>query len=536
MPTLLSLLFLTDRRVRRDRRGGLIGSVLPLISSVPVVDPDAAERSGHGLAYAGAGSLVQSIQSIRAVLEGRMARGEGAFALTGVGGGSGTTSAAVGLASSVALSGNKVLLIDLAWLQKPSGQGNDDQATRNGLGIDGVIEELGYLEDEDREALLLADDEAGVGFAALLSGKSLRRSIIETRVDGLNVLSAMGRAEKLREQWAGRVSSRWLSKLLEVARRGGYDAVLIDAGSAAGSVEGMLGCAAADAVVIVVSNDQTQAEYQKAVGRLQIVGATVIGTVLNRSGARRRHASADVSLSRKSASPGRTAGSGIFAAALEARTGGEQPTTGHAPLPHDDPAGPQNRPESPLAAPADGSVDSKPDTLETLAAALASPPAAAAPAIPPGVDPFDEPPAEATPTPLRLAPRKRAVTPGDVPLPSALDQIRSEASRNPESLEELLNRPPQRSDADADDSSSTRDALDRAIDIHVADDVMDQLVDHAIRNARRPERPPTVPSPAVTAADDDQGGSESESLSESDSERETQASLQSAEADPSAGR
>ena len=488
LPWLLTLGFLTDAKVRRDPGGGLVGSDLPHLSSVPVVR-DAADAAAPETADA-PGSLIQSLQSIRAVIESRLAAGDFSIALTGVGPGSGTTSSAVGLATAIAQTGSRLLLVDLAWLQKPAGRGDDEQATRQGLGIDGVIEALGYLEDEDREALMLAEGEAEAGFAALLAGKSLRRSVIQTRVAGLDVLSTMGRARTLRDQWAGRVSSRWLSKLLDVARRGGYDALLIDAGSAAGSVEGMLGCAAADAVVVVVSNDQTQSEFQKAVSRLQIVGARVIGTVLNRSGSRRRLADPSTKSGRGAFQPARTTGSGIFAAALESRHRDAPSASGHAPLPHDDPAGPQHRPEHPLAE-----ADEEP---RDAAATSPAPPAAAAvdplrsktfprvdpdtPPIPAGVDPFDEPPAEAGPTPLRLAPRRRPSA--DARAEASADTPRSKTEPDPSDdsgplLDDL---------ALGDSPHQVRPALE----VHVADDVMDQLVNHAIRTARRPERPPTT--------------------------------------------
>ena len=526
LPCLLTLGFLTDAKVRRDRAGGLVGSSLPLITAVPVVDP-LADRDA-GVTDASPGSLVQSIQSIRAVIESRLAAGEFSVALTGVGPGSGTTSSAVGLATSIAQTGSQVLLVDLAWLQKPAGRGDDDQAARAGLGIDGVIEELGYLEDEDREALMLADQEAEVGFGALLAGKSLRRSAVQTRVPGLTVLGAMGRAKTLREQWAGRVSSRWLSKLLEVARRGGYDAVLIDAGSAAGSVEGMLGCAAADAVVVVVSNHQTQSEFQKAVGRLQIVGATVVGTVLNRSGTRRRGSDAATASRPQPAAPGRTTGSGIFAAALESRRVGDESAagsaSGYAPLPHDEPAGPQDRPEHPTADPGTAARD------EAEAQPAASPPSDEAkpralprvdpdlPPIPAGVDPFDEPPAEAGPTPLRLAPRRRLGA-DTSPTPTGRQAQDAQPSNDSKPDSDTA------TETDRDHNAATEDevlgplteagaARRPALEVHVADDVMDQLVDHAIRTARRPERPPSA-----EAGEDDAALQHAESEADSSTPR-----------------
>jgi Mrp family chromosome partitioning ATPase len=424
--------FLLDPRVRRAAGGeALVGSNLPLLSSVPVVEESAGPAGDDAEPSTG----VASIQSIRAVLEAQAAGGRSSFALTGVGAGSGTTSVAVGLAASMALAGGRVLLVDLAWMQKPAGTDTDDEATRRGLGVDGVIDELGYLEDEDRELIALGED-AETGFGALLNGRPLRRCVVTTRLPGLAVLGAMGRGASLRDRWAGRVSSRWLTKLIEVARRGGYATVIFDTGSAAGSVEGMLGCAAADGTLLVVSNDQPQSDYDKAVHRLRLVGATVIGTVLNRTGARRRGAGRG---RLGVAATGSTTGSGIFAAAIEARSGGrDDAASDAAPLPQLHEA--QASHTDPSAA--------------VPHATTAEVPIAA------GVDPIDEPPTRPGPTPAR--------------------------------------RPPATS-RDAADAADAEQAPAASPQVHVTDDVMDQLVDHAIRTARRSPRSAEAPGDAPTA-------------------------------------
>jgi len=453
------VVFVLDKRVRRSRDGGLVGSSVPVLGAVPTTtdrDPDSLSVSDDQPME------VASIQAVRAVLESKMQPGDGsatpggAFAVTGITAGSGATSVAVGLAASMALSGSRVLLVDLAWLQKPAGTGTDDDAARQGLGIDGVIEELGYLDDEDREAIALAneDDAYEVGFGAILRGVSLRRSVVQTRVAGLSVLSAMGRAEALRAEWAGRVSSRWLSKLMDVARRGGYTATILDAGSATGSVEGMLGCAAADGTVVVVSGGQTQADYDKAVTRLRLINATLLGTVLNRSDAKRLDPKQAARDHARLAAAGGTTGSGIFAAAIEARSGSGLIQSGSglitAPLPRVEDDAPPTEPKT------DG---------------------ADLTALSPGVDPFSEPPAEVKPTPLRQPP----AAPSPVPSPVSDPTATPAADHLLASFEDSAEHPR--------DTSSEPDPNPDP-EIHVADDVMDQLVDHAIRAAERP-RPPS---------------------------------------------
>lgn len=470
---LCSVVFVLDKRVRRSRDGGLIGSAVPVLGAVPTTR-DQAVRPGEQPME------VASIQAVRAVLESKLrpdreANGSadaeppgGAFAVTGIAAGSGATSVAVGLAASLALSGSRVLLIDLAWLQKPAGQGTDEDAARSGLGVDGVIEELGYLDDEDREAMALADegDDSDVGFGAILRGVSLRRSVVETRVAGLSVLSAMGRAEALRAEWAGRVSSRWLSKLMDVARRGGYTATILDAGSATGSVEGMLGCAAADGTVVVVSGGQTQADYDKAVTRLRLVGATILGTVLNRSDAKRLGGKP----SARATTAGGTTGSGIFAAAIEAQSGSGLVHGGSglitAPLPRveDDAFS--------IAKPSVGLDPANNSSAFAPANSAADPMSIAA-----GVDPFSEPPAEVQPTPSRQPPGRSASV-DRLSSTSPADGEPPAAPATPASTVSGETPPP-----------SSESPEDAAPEIHVADDVMDQLVDHAIRAAQRP-RPP----------------------------------------------
>ncbi|MEO1237411.1 MAG: hypothetical protein AAFX76_11545 [Planctomycetota bacterium] len=455
----LGLVFALDRRVRRTADGKLIGSSLPVLGAMPTLsgaaDSRDAEVGGGGFDE---GGEVRSIQGLRAILEARLAANDtrrrvgsdgeprlseaqggipgagGAFAVTGVAAGSGATSVAVGLAVSMALSGTRVLLIDLAWLQKPAGGGSDDEATRDGLGVDGVIEELGYLEDEDRERLALGDEAAAAGFGAMLGGASLRRSVVQTRIENLAVLSAMGRGAALRKRWAGRVSSRWLGKLYEVSRRGGYTATLIDAGSATGSVEGMLGCAVADGTVVVVSGEQTQPAYAKAVNRLRVVGASVIGTVLNRHDGLGRRPGAVA----RARAAGGTSGSGIFAAAVEARSGSAGGgDTGGVPLPRIDDVGSE---------------------AETV------------------LEAGGEPPTQVGPTPTRVPPRSG----GSVETPPADTAGLAEA---------LAGGPPPEVPPEAPPEASpglSPEALPPELEIEVADDVMDQLVDHAIRAAQRP--------------------------------------------------
>lgn len=365
------LWFLSDRRVRRTRHGELVGNPTPLLGTVPVMDQ--SQASGDNAAP----GPVESIDAVRAVLEARIESGDHAFAVAGVTAGSGASSIAVGLAVSMAMAGQRVLLVDLSWLQTPTDTPTPGTDTQAGRGVDGVIDELGYLDDEDRERLALSqydldesddiDPVAQGGFTALLAGAPLDQSVLETRLPRLSVLSALGRGQALRHAWTGRLSSKWLRRLVDVCRDSGY-VMVIDAGAADGGVEGVLTCAAADGALVVVTSRETQAGFVRCTSRLKLVGAQVIGTVLNRHGQRRIAAG---NPDRRRIAAGGTRGSGLFAAAIEARRGDDARS---APLPHHDQPAP------------DAAPDADPDAAHHPA------------------DPIDEPPATVQPTPQRKPP------------------------------------------------------------------------------------------------------------------------------------
>ncbi|MEE9404837.1 MAG: hypothetical protein V3V20_08085 [Algisphaera sp.] len=368
------LWFLSDRRIRQTGQGDLAGVEFPLLGTVPVMDGRPLPSGDTNTA------VVDSIDAVRAVIEGRIASGESTFAVTGISPGSGTTSIAVGLSVSLALAGQRILLVDLSWLQKSPGNDDSDTAARQiGLGVDGVIADLGYLEDEDQERIALsnepnADPALAGGFTGLLNGASLKQSVIATRLNHFSVLSALGQGETLRNRWTGRVSSKWLGQLMDVCHQAHY-IVIIDAGSAAGSVEGMLACAAADGAMVVISSQEAQVDFIKAESRLRLVGAHLIGTILNRHGLKRLKTS---NIDQRRVDAGGTRGSGLFAAAIENSRGEEGL---HAALPR--------------------------DLIET------TPPQSSL-----GVDPVDEPDTHAQPTPPRQPPA--SVAPGATPTTSPL--------------------------------------------------------------------------------------------------------------------
>ncbi len=455
---LATLILVSDGRVRPDAAGGLVG----------VEGGDMAE-AGRLLAVVpyqgdggGGGGSGAAVQGLRVVLEGRMARGERSVVVMGVGPGSGATSVTVGSAAALAIGGSRVLLVDLTWLHEAgAGLTGDEEALRRGLGVDGTLAALGYLEDEDREELMLGEGER-VGFGPLLRGGGFRESVVATRLGagggraergGLDVLSAMGAGATLREEFRGRVSSKWVARLLAEAGRSGYEAVVVDGGAVGRGVEGLLAASVADGVVVVVSREESQRAYAAATARLGLVGARVWGSVLNRAGGRGSRRGEGGAGGRRYA--GGSVGSGIFAAAVEAHSGVPR-GSGLISLYADDEADSHGAGDVALThlnEKDDAAAASNGHDVHTVQAV--------------GLDPVDEPEAVARPTPQRTPPR----TP---PRPA-----RREAG--------AAGKPATPPAPECDPAFPT-----------LVEEVMDQMVSRAIRSARRPDPGDDAEPPRVS--------------------------------------
>src|SRR5690606_25008295 len=100
------LALLPDNRMRRTESADLFDPAAPLYGSVPQLSPDDPLGEGADL-------TALAIHEIRGLMQIR-ARQDGAkaFAITSPSRGSGKTSLTVGLASSLALSGTRTLLVD----------------------------------------------------------------------------------------------------------------------------------------------------------------------------------------------------------------------------------------------------------------------------------------------------------------------------------------------------------------------------------------------------------------------------------------
>ncbi len=259
----------------------------------------------------------QSVHQLRAVVESRLSPLSSAkcVALVGGGRGAGVTSLAVGLASSLAVSRTRVLLVDVAGLAHSHDRSADrtpgDAKAHAAAGqrrlLHRALEEVNALEREDAD--LLRDPTAvPVGLPAMLDGSSLQDAVVPTTDGRLSLLPAA----LAMPRHAASMSRRFLQGLLDQARREGYDAVVIDAGAGDARAEAMVAAAAADGAVVIAAPGLEVKKLDAVLARLRVVDAHVLGTVVNDVGPAGRGSLRDPV--RHAAS---TAGSGIFAGVLK---------------------------------------------------------------------------------------------------------------------------------------------------------------------------------------------------------------------------
>lgn len=312
---------LVDDRLRRPDREALANLDAPLVGTVPSIKASKATAVDSDL-------TALSIHEVRARLEAAIdTQGHKAFAITSAKAGSGKTSLTVGLASSLAMSGRRVLLVDCELAHRVNGFAapHDDDAARDRQNLDDVMLDMGYLDPRDAE-LFHRPGMPGVGLVASLGGKPLGQCTLDTRVPGMALLPAIG----ARPQHIGQMSGRFVRRLVHEAID--FDVVLFDTGSVPGSVEALFVTAEVDGVLLVVSRGQSQRSIDHAMSQLRMVNARVIGTVFNRTAERdltvRAYAPAGkAAKARASEEDTRRmkllrqhgTGSGIFAAAIEAQ-------------------------------------------------------------------------------------------------------------------------------------------------------------------------------------------------------------------------
>lgn len=314
----------TDQRLRHPDAVQRDDMGLPLLGTVPVIDANSTDPRRMDL-------TALSIHEIRALLQTRAKRDNArTFAITSPGAGSGKTSLTVGLASSLALSGVKTLLVDCDLAnrvlnptttreQKPDSSGVSQRQS-----LDQVMLDMGYLNRTDAEIFLYPTD-AKVGLLGMLDGKPLRHCAVETNIPGLSILPALS-AEATH---IGRMSGQFIQRLIGEARDE-YDMILFDTGPIPGSVEALFVAGEVDGVVLVAAQGESQSKFDKSVAYLKLVNAKLAGVVFNRTldkdltlvnTPRTSPQADDAAVSsgnvRRLPAHSRNMGSGIFAAAIQ---------------------------------------------------------------------------------------------------------------------------------------------------------------------------------------------------------------------------
>ena len=323
-------------------------------TTLPASQPDAAERSAMGpvlgvvpeipagrrLASPNFDASASSIHQVRAVLQVHARQhGLSAYAFTSPRRGAGKTSVAIGVATSLAMSGTRTLVVDTdlagriargqrgrpAPAADPYGPIAGEGSSPHSDSLDDIAVNQGYLADDDSRAMATPAAPGGdgprLGVTGMLDGGTLDECAIPATVDGLSLLPAV--AAETRH--IGQMSDAFVRRVIEEAR-GRYDMVLFDTGPIPGSTEALLVTSQADGVVLVVPEAEDRAALDRTLSYLKVVDAKIVGTVFNRSrpaaeAADRRDAAAPVDLMVRDGDDealeyDRALGSGILAAAV----------------------------------------------------------------------------------------------------------------------------------------------------------------------------------------------------------------------------
>ena len=143
--------------------------------------------------------------------------------------------------------------------------------------LDQVMVQIGYLGERDAK-MILAPNGSHKGILGVLQGLPLSQCVINTNVPNLSILPALA----AHANDVGKMSSKLMSRLIEDARSQ-YDIILFDTGPIPGSVEALFVTSEADAVILVVSRGELQSRFNHTLEQLKLVGASLAGTVFNRT-------------------------------------------------------------------------------------------------------------------------------------------------------------------------------------------------------------------------------------------------------------
>lgn len=253
------------------------GRGVPLLGVVPELDQDAGAEGENLSALA--------VHEVRVMLQMRVRQEGGfAYAVTSPNRGTGKTSIAVAVASSLAGSGTRTLLVDSDLTARLTRRGGSSRALDSGDVAGGVLAELsgaaiaGAAPGVGRSGgvPMIAGD---TGVAAALGGRSLESSIVQTQEPNLHLLPVVG----VEARDVAKMSSAFIRRIIKEARDD-YDLVLFDTGPVPGSAEALLVCGEVDGVILVGSPRTDQNALNRCLSYLKVCGARVIGTVLNGAG------------------------------------------------------------------------------------------------------------------------------------------------------------------------------------------------------------------------------------------------------------
>ncbi len=276
------------------RAGAAVAApAFPVLGVVPEIP------LGRRLASPDFDASASSIHQVRAVLQVHARQhGHAAYAFTSPRRGAGKTSVTIGVATSLALSGTRTLVVDCdlagriargqrgrpAPAADPYGPISPDGSPSRGDSLDDIAVDQGYLADDDSRAVAAPADPAPghdaprLGVTGMLDGGTLDECAIAATVEGLSLLPAV--AAETRH--IGRMSDAFVRRVVEESR-GRFDLVLFDTGPIPGSTEALLVTSQVDGVVLVVPEGEDPAALDRTLSYLKVVDATIVGTVFNRS-------------------------------------------------------------------------------------------------------------------------------------------------------------------------------------------------------------------------------------------------------------
>ncbi len=314
----------------------------PLLGTIPRI------AATHRLVGPGYDRAADSVHQVRAVLQAIARQQElKSVAFVSPRRGTGRTSVSIGVASSLATAGTRVLAVDgdlsgrLARRQQAAAEERGLTPRRPDANLAGMAESCGHFDpDADADSAGSAAEPANgnghhqhangarhesrsdlgpLGIAGYLDGEPLEDCLKPARTDALAFLPA----NTAEERHLGVFSDRKIADLIDQTRDH-FDLILFDSGPVPGSLESLTIASVVDGVVIVLEEGHDVAEYQRTLQHLRVINAKVLGVVVNKADGnddrfRAAHGSDDAGHEQADAetAAGHTAaGSGILAASV----------------------------------------------------------------------------------------------------------------------------------------------------------------------------------------------------------------------------